>query len=138
MTYDEISSGTITANFKPTYKEVVLQIIVENEGNGGSSDTYLTYILSPSSLSLQAKFKVVSEMGRDDGSKDKDISYKTYYENQRFNYYHFYDDGYGNWEEDDAQLISFTITDNGKTIYSGSEEPEDGTISNGYKFSIIK
>ena len=73
-------------------------------------------------------------MGRDDGSKDKDISYKTYYENQRFNYYHFYDDGYGNWEEDDAQLISFTITDNGKTIYSGSEEPQDGTISNGYRF----
>jgi hypothetical protein len=132
------TSGTITANFKPTYKEAVLQIIVENEGNGGSSDTYLTYILSPSSLSLQAKFKVVSEMGRDDGSKDKDISYKTYYENQRFNYYHFYDDGYGNWEEDDAQLISFTITDNGKTIYSGSEEPQDGTISNGYRFSIIK
>ena len=28
-------------------------------------------------------------MGRDDGSKDKDISYKTYYENHYHNFYKF-------------------------------------------------
>lgn len=95
-------------------------------------------MISPSNLNIEVNFKVVSEMGRDDGGSDRDVSYKTYHENQRFVYYHFYDDGYGNWEEDDAQLINFVIKENGQTVYSGAEEPEDGTISNGYKFTVIK
>lgn len=129
-----ITSGTITAQFKQNLKEATLQIIFEQY----MDVSYLTYKITPSNLKIEADFKVTSTIRRDDGSSDTDIAYITYNENQKFEYSYFYDDGYGNSENSYSELLNFKITENGKTIYSGSEEPEDGTISNGYKFSIIK
>lgn len=129
-----ITSGTITAQFKQNLKEASLQIILEQYMDG----SFLTYKITPSNLKIEADFKVTSTIRRDDGSSDTDITYITYKENQRFEYSHFYDDGYGNSENSYSELLNFKITENGKTIYSGSEEPQDGTISNGYRFSIIK
>lgn len=124
-----ITSGTITAQFKQ--KAIPITITYY-------SDYFITSSTSNISLNMQFLYRCIYRWGRDDGESGSKVYWVTIDDGEKFPESEDYDDGYGNWEEDDAQLISFTITDNGKTIYSGSEEPQDGTISNGYRFSIIK
>lgn len=51
--------------------------------------------------------------------------------------YQFYNDGTGN--EIDFHIVettSFTLQKDGKVIYSGKAEPEDGSVHNGYQIYI--
>lgn len=58
-------------------------------------------------------------------------------ENERFVYSRSYDDERGNYmnlyiKED----LSFVLAKDGKEIYSGKSEPENGSIHNGYQIYI--
>ena len=59
--------------------------------------------------------------------------------NDEFWSYQFYDDGYGNIiDYHIIKTVSFQLTKGGEVIYSGTEEPESGSIHNGYQIYIVR
>ena len=129
------SNGTITANFKEKYKLVNLEIIFKSADNP-DNDEHIEYRISPSSMTLQATYIHRYDEGREHGGESSWTEERTYPADWPILVSSYYNDGYGNYESLNSSLEEFIIKDNGTIIYSGTKEPQDGLISNGYKFNV--
>ena len=130
-----ITSGTITAKFSQNI--IPLTLKCEISGYGGM-DQYTTYSLSLDDIDLQICLLFSWYAIRDNGQVTKDETYSDCFnKNEIFLSNHFYDDGYGNYEDLHIEKInSIKILKGSKIIYSGSELPVDKGIYNGYQIFI--
>lgn len=129
------ASGTITAKFSQNI--IPLTLKCEISGYGGM-DQYTTYSLSLDDIDLQICLLFSWYAIRDNGQVTKDETYSDCFnKNEKFLSNHFYDDGYGNYEDLHIEKInSIKILKGSKIIYSGSELPVDKGIYNGYQIFI--
>lgn len=130
-----ISSGAITANFRQNIIPLNITILAENAG----MESYRTYVIDESDgINLQACFLFHWYSIRDNGQVNHNEDFEECFsENERFMLSFSYDDGRGNSEEIYIQKnLSFTLSKDGKVIYSGNTEPENGSIHNGYQIHI--
>lgn len=112
-----------------------MEIIFKSADNP-NNDEYIEYRISPSSMTLQATYIHRYDEGREHGGESSWTEERTYPADWPILVSSYYNDGYGNYERLNSSLEEFIIKDNGTIIYSGTKKPQDGLISNGYKFNV--
>ena len=127
----EISSGTITANFKQNNVNVYLSVNTRTESNGSDQIDYITYTITSSvQCSLNVSYYFTETTYRDNAQSEKDQWSQTFGSGDEIIRRINEDDGYGNGKRRTSEITKFVIICEGKTIYNGTSIPEDGTYGN--------